>query len=55
MPLQALTHLLDGRNVQRIVGDLACYHLRRQRQTQRIQRREHHFELRQVLAVGPLL
>jgi hypothetical protein len=51
MPLQALTHLLDGRNVQRIIGGFADHYLRHHRQPQGIQRREHHFELRQIRAM----
>jgi hypothetical protein len=39
---------LQGRQIQRIIGGVAGHHVGRQRCTQRIQGRQHHFELRQV-------
>ena len=48
---QAGTDLLDRRQVKRIVGTVARYHLCGYRHPHRIQRREHHLELRQVRAV----
>jgi hypothetical protein len=52
-----LQHLINRRNVQRIVRPVARYHLRRHGQSQRVQRCYHHLDLTQsriVLAVPKL-
>lgn len=46
--VQASTHLRNGRQIEPIIGSLPGDDLRGDWQTQRIQSREHHLELRQV-------
>ena len=43
-----LQHLVNRRDVERIIGVVAGYDLRNQRQSQRIQRRHHDFDLAQA-------
>ena len=46
--VQTGAHLLDGRNVEPIIGSFPRNHLGRHGQPQRVQRRQHHFQLGQV-------
>jgi hypothetical protein len=46
--IQAGAHLLDGGNVQRVIGALTRHNLRRNRHPQGVQGRHHHLQLGQI-------